>query len=116
MVHRTPYFRQSRCGLQNTSNDLVRTDSASFTFFRQIIAWQMAAQTATASLSKWRPRPPLHRSANGGPDRHCIAQLREGAFSLITAPAFAVLPCFRLQISPRATAGDRHAEVATNNE
>ncbi len=60
--------------------------------------------------------PPDHRLANGVPDRHCIAQLREGAFPLITAPAFAVLPCFRLETSLRATAGGRHAEVATNNE
>src|SRR5207248_1437230 len=72
--------------------------------------------SANASLTKWRSRPPVHRSPNGIPDRQCIAQIWEGAFPLITAPAFAVLPCFRLQTRPRATTGGRDAEVATNDE
>jgi hypothetical protein len=128
-------FTASRCGLSGTGflNDAAGRHMVCLETGTQLVLTAATAPlissypcceptahrllfSARSSLSKWRPRPPLHRSANGGPDRHCIAQFREGAFPLITAPAFAVLLCFRLQTSPRATAGGRHAEVATNNE
>jgi hypothetical protein len=40
----------------------VRADSASFRFFRQIIAEPVSSRAARSSLSQCRPGPPDHRS------------------------------------------------------
>jgi hypothetical protein len=42
--------------------EMVRTDSASFTFFRQRIAQIVTFRSANASLRLWRSGPPSHRS------------------------------------------------------
>src|SRR5579883_282033 len=72
--------------------------------------------SARSSLSQRRPEPTAHRSDCDAPDRHRIAQLREGPLPVRAPPTIPPASISGLKPGPRQQGGVRRAAVALDAE